>query len=191
MYELLKARRSIRKFQDKQVEKEKLDTILKCALLAMPSSRRSQPWEFVAVTDRELLQKLSTCREHGAEFLAGAPAAVVVLADLEKSDVWIEDAVIAAIIMQLAAQSLGLGYAGFRSGRGLLLPAHRRKNISEISCTYRAGSKSSASSGLVTRRKKSRPMLKPGCCCKSSTITAINCRGKGGKRGAPPSDKRV
>lgn len=108
MYELLKARRSIRKFQDKQVEKEKMDTILKCALLA-PSSRRSQPWEFVAVTDRELLQKLSACREHGAEFLAGAPAAVVVLADPEKSDVWIEDAVIAAIIMQLVAQSLGLG----------------------------------------------------------------------------------
>ena len=108
MYELLKARRSIRKFQDKQVEEGKLDTILKSALLA-PSSRRRQPWEFIAVTDRELLQKLSTCRTYGAEFLAGAPAAVVVLANPEKSDVWIEDAVIAAIIMQLAAQTLGLG----------------------------------------------------------------------------------
>jgi len=108
MYELLKARRSIRKFQDKQVEDDKLDTILKCALLA-PSSKGRQPWEFIVVTDRELLQKLSACKEHGAKFLAGVPAAVVVLADPEKCDVWVEDASIAAIIIQLAAQSLGLG----------------------------------------------------------------------------------
>jgi nitroreductase len=108
MYELLKARRSIRKFKDKQLEQEKLDTILKSALMA-PSSRGRRPWEFVVVTDRELLQKLSNCREYGAGFLAGAPAAVVILADPEKCDVWIEDATITAIIMQLIAQSLGLG----------------------------------------------------------------------------------
>jgi len=108
MYELLKARRSIRKFQKKQLEQDKLDTVLKSALLA-PSSRRRRPWEFVAVTDQELLRKLSNCREYGASFLAGAPAAVVVLADPEKCDVWVEDATIAAIIMQLVAQSLGLG----------------------------------------------------------------------------------
>ena len=63
MYELLKARRSIRKFQDKQVEGDKLDTILKCALLS-PSSRGRQPWEFIVVTDQKLLQKLSACKEH-------------------------------------------------------------------------------------------------------------------------------
>lgn len=108
MYELLITRRSIRKFQDRPVEREKLDTILKCALMA-PSSKKSQPWDFVVVTDRELLQELSTCRAYGADFLAGVPVAVVILADPEKSDVWIEDAVITAIIMQLAAQSLGLG----------------------------------------------------------------------------------
>lgn len=108
MYELLKARRSIRKFQKKQLEQDKLDTILKSALLA-PSSKGRRPWEFVAVTDQELLQRLSNCREYGASHLAGAPAAVVVLADPEKCDVWVEDATIAAIIMQLVAQSLGLG----------------------------------------------------------------------------------
>ncbi len=106
-YELLKSRRSIRKFQSGEVEEEKSDLILKSALLA-PSSRAIRPWEFIAVTDRELLKKLSGAREHGSDFLAGAPLAIVVLADPEACDVWVEDASIVSIIMQLSAQSLGL-----------------------------------------------------------------------------------
>ncbi|WHH61095.1 nitroreductase family protein [Petroclostridium sp. X23] len=108
LYELLKGRRSIRKFQDKEVEKDKIDTILKSALLS-PSSRARKPWEFIAVTDKELLRKLSQCREHGSVFLAGAPLGIVVIADSEKCDVWIEDSSIASIIIQLSAQSLDLG----------------------------------------------------------------------------------
>ena len=72
MYELLKNRRSIRVFQDRAVEQEKIDILLKSALLA-PSSRRRRPWEFIAVTDKGLLQQLAQCREHSSEFLAGAP----------------------------------------------------------------------------------------------------------------------
>ena len=106
-YDLLKSRRSIRKFQDREVEKEKTDAILKGALLA-PSSRARRPWEFVAVTDRELLKKLSESREHGSQFLAGAPLGIVVVADPEACDVWVEDASIAAIIIQLSSQSLDL-----------------------------------------------------------------------------------
>ena len=106
-YDLLRLRRSIRKFQNREVEKEKIDTILKSALLA-PSSRAKRPWEFIAVTDRELLKKLSGCREHGSEFLAGAPLGIVVVADPEACDVWIEDASITSIIIQLSAQSLDL-----------------------------------------------------------------------------------
>ncbi|HHW49187.1 MAG TPA: NAD(P)H nitroreductase [Clostridiaceae bacterium] len=107
-YDLLKSRRSIRKFQDKKVEEEKIDIILKSALLS-PSSRSRRPWEFIVVTDKELLKKLSRCREHSSSFLAGAPLGIVVIADPEACDVWIEDASIASIIIQLAAQSLGLG----------------------------------------------------------------------------------
>lgn len=108
MYELLKARRSIRKFQNKEIEKEKIDAILKSALLS-PSSRSLRPWEFVVVTDKKILQELSKCREHSAGFLAGAPVGIVVIADPEKCDVWVEDASIASIIIQLAAHKLGLG----------------------------------------------------------------------------------
>ncbi len=107
IYDLLKSRRSIRKFQNREVEKEKRDTILKSALLS-PSSRAIRPWEFIAVRDGELLKKLSGCREHGSQFLSSAPLAIVVIADHEASDVWVEDASIAAIIIQLSAQSLGL-----------------------------------------------------------------------------------
>ena len=107
LYDLLKARRSIRKFQNREVEKEKLNTILKSALLS-PSSRARRPWEFIAVTDKDLLKKLAECRQHGSQFLAGAPLGIVVIADPEACDVWIEDASIASIIIQLSAQSLGL-----------------------------------------------------------------------------------
>lgn len=107
-YDLLKSRRSIRKFQDKQVEKEKIDTILKSALLS-PSSRGRRPWEFIVMSDKEILQKLSKCREYGSQFLADAPLGIVVIANSESNDVWTEDASIAAIIIQLSSQSLGLG----------------------------------------------------------------------------------
>jgi nitroreductase len=106
-YELLKSRRSVRKFESREVEREKVDIILKSALLA-PSSRARRPWEFISVTDRGLLQKLSECREHGSGFLAGAPLGIVVAADPEACDVWVEDTSIASTIIQLSAQSLGL-----------------------------------------------------------------------------------
>ena len=106
--EILKSRRSIRKFQNKEIEKEKIDIILKSALLS-PSSRAIRPWEFIAVTGSELLRQLSLCREPGPKFLAGAPLAIVVIADKDSSDVWIEDTSIASAIIQLTVQDLGLG----------------------------------------------------------------------------------
>ncbi|MHB8064811.1 MAG: nitroreductase family protein [Ruminiclostridium sp.] len=108
LFDILRSRRSIRKFQDKEVEKEKVDVILKSALLA-PSSRSIRPWQFIAVTDAELLLQLSQCREPSPQFLAGAPLAIVVIADKDSSDVWIEDTSIAATIIQLIVQDLGLG----------------------------------------------------------------------------------
>jgi len=108
MLDLLKRRRSIRKYKDKEIEPELIEQILKAGLLA-PSSRSLRPWEFVVVTDRQKLKTLSSCRGGSSYFLANAPLAVVVAADPEKCDVWVEDCSIAAIIMQLTAHSLGLG----------------------------------------------------------------------------------
>lgn len=108
LFDKLKTRRSIRKFENKEVEKEKIDIILKSALLA-PSSMSRKPLQFIAVTDAELLQKLSLCREPAPRYLAEAPLAIIVIADKGASDVWVEDASIASTFMQLVAHDLGLG----------------------------------------------------------------------------------
>jgi nitroreductase len=105
---LIQQRRSIRKFEPQPVEFEKVEKLVEAALRA-PSSMGSNPWEFVIVTDRSVLEKLSKAKPHGATFLQNAPLAVVVCANPEKSGVWVEDASIAAVFIQLAAESLGLG----------------------------------------------------------------------------------
>jgi nitroreductase len=105
---LVKKRRSIRQYLDKPVEKEKIELLIEAALRS-PSSRGFNPWEFIVVTDRDLLAKLSKAKPHGASFLKNAPLGIVVCADPEKCDVWVEDASIASILLHLAAESLGLG----------------------------------------------------------------------------------
>jgi nitroreductase len=109
MLELLRSRRSIRKYEDKPLSKEQVDTLLKAALLA-PSSKARRPWEFIAVTDKEILAKLAKSRQQGSSrFLDGAALAVVVIADKDKSEIWIEDASIAATVLHLTAHSMDLG----------------------------------------------------------------------------------
>ncbi len=105
---LLRKRRSIRKFQPVLVPSEKVDKLVE-AMLRSPSSRGFDPWDFVVVTDSELLKQLSRAKEHGSSLLDGAPLAIVVCANPQISDVWIEDCSIAALIVHLAAESLGLG----------------------------------------------------------------------------------
>lgn len=108
MIELLRARRSIRKYTDKSIEPEKI-AILKEAALRSPTSRNKHPWEFIFVDDGELLRQLALSKPHGARFLQGAALGIVVCADGEKSDVWTEDCSIASILVQMVAQSIGLG----------------------------------------------------------------------------------
>ena len=83
-------------------------TFLTAALMST-SYKRSNCWQFIAVDDKETLEKLSHCKEMGAAFLAEAALAIVVMADPLASDVWIEDAAIASIMIQLQAEDLGLG----------------------------------------------------------------------------------
>jgi nitroreductase len=106
--ELLRNRRSIRKFKDQPVEQEKIDTLIE-AVLRSPSSSGLTPWNFFVITANEKIAELARAKTHGSSFLAGAPLAIVVCADPEKSDVWIEDASIAALILHLEAEDLGLG----------------------------------------------------------------------------------
>jgi len=108
MIELLRNRRSIRKYTYKTIEPEKIE-ILKEAVLRSPSSRNFDPWEFIFADDREILKQLALCKPHGAKFLEHAALGIVIYADEQKSDVWIEDCSIASILVQMVAQSIGLG----------------------------------------------------------------------------------
>ena len=108
MIEILRARRSIRKFTTEKIDPSAVNSIIEAALRA-PSSRGINPWEFILVDDPETCIRLSKAKQYGSEFLKNAPLAVVVCADSTKSDVWVEDCSIAAIIIQLTALSLNLG----------------------------------------------------------------------------------
>lgn len=106
--ELIRQRRSTRKFTSEELTQEEVVTLLKAALMS-PTSKRSNCWQFIAVDDKETLTKLSHCKDQSAGFIADAALAIVVTADPLTSDVWIEDASIASAFIQLQAQDLGLG----------------------------------------------------------------------------------
>lgn len=105
---MLFERHSIRKYKSQPLPGEDVKQILEAGLLA-PSSKSSRPWEFVCVEDAEMLVKLAECKPAGARPLAGAKLAVVICADPEKSDVYVEDCSVAASYMQLQATALGIG----------------------------------------------------------------------------------
>ena len=66
---------SVRKYEDRPVEPEKVEKILRAAMAA-PSARNQQPWEFFVVTSKEKIQELSQCSQY-ASFLKDAPLAIV------------------------------------------------------------------------------------------------------------------
>jgi nitroreductase len=82
MLELIKKRQSDRRYNDKPVEKEKLDRILEAGRLA-PSACNAQPWKFIIVTDPVLIKKLAeaaSARLLGMNtFVAQAPLLIVVV----------------------------------------------------------------------------------------------------------------
>ena len=108
MLEILKSRRSIRKYKDTPIEKDKIDKIIKSALLA-PSSMNKKPVELIVVNEKSTLEKLEKCKNMGTLALKTSPVAIVVIGDSSISDVWIEDASIVSTLIQLEAESLGLG----------------------------------------------------------------------------------
>ena len=101
-------RRSIRKYEARAVEKEKIEQILQAGL-ASPSSKHLNPWEFVVVTDHDVLCCLSDCKTYGSALLQNSPLGIVVCVDGTGTDTWQCDGSIAALNMLLCAEDLGLG----------------------------------------------------------------------------------
>lgn len=104
---ILNSRRSVRKFSPVKVEREKLERIAQMALQA-PSSRNTRSTRLVIVEQKEILEKLSTMRDYGAAFMKDAAAAILVVGDKEASDLWLDNCVITATILQLAVVDEGL-----------------------------------------------------------------------------------
>lgn len=108
MINLLRTRRSIRKYRKEAVDPRSLE-IIKEALLRCPSSRGMHHRAFYFVVDRDLLAGVSKVRQNASRFIGEAAVGIVVCGDETKSDVWVEDCTIAGIVAQLTAHSLGLG----------------------------------------------------------------------------------
>ena len=106
--DIVQKRRSIRKFTEEPLTAEQVQLILRAALMS-PTSKSTRAWHFYVVDDKEMLERLSQCKSAGADFVKDAPFAVVVCMDTEQTDVWVEDASIAAVTMQYQATDLGLG----------------------------------------------------------------------------------
>lgn len=108
LLELMRKRRSVRRYTGEKIADESLEKILQAGLLA-PSSRAIYPAEFVVTRDKAALEKLSECKLGSAAMLKDADAAVVVTGDRSKSDAWIEDCSLSMMLMELEASALGIG----------------------------------------------------------------------------------
>lgn len=108
MIELLKKRRSTRTFDQRPINDAQIEEINIAAFLSA-SSRDRKPWHIIWVKNSTIKEKLSICRSHGASFLKTSPLIAIIVADTEKSDVWIEDCSILSWTIQLQVESMGLG----------------------------------------------------------------------------------
>ena len=113
VFEAVKTRRSIRKYQDRNVEQEKIKKILESARLS-PSACNNQPWHFIVVSEKTARQSLFPA--YPREWFAKAPVIIVACVMPEASWIrkdgeayWKVDAAIAVQDMVLVAHELGLG----------------------------------------------------------------------------------
>lgn len=112
--ELVKMRHSVRNYENRAVEKEKLDYIMECVRLA-PSAVNFQPWKFAVITDADRLSQLK--KAYPREWIENVPCMIVACANHEES--WHRksdgkdhadiDVAIAVEHLCLAATEQGLG----------------------------------------------------------------------------------
>ena len=107
-YELILNRKSTRSFQEKSIEKEKIE-ILKKAVLLAPTGKRKNHWDFIFIENKSTLHQLASSKTYGSRLIEKTALAVVIIGDPAISDIWIEDCSIASILLQLQAQELNLG----------------------------------------------------------------------------------
>jgi len=108
--EAILGRRSIRKYTDKAVPEPVINQLLEAGMSA-PSAGNQQPWHFIVINEREILEKVTEFHPY-AEMLKEANVAICVCADvnLEKhKGYWVQDCSAATENILIAATALGLG----------------------------------------------------------------------------------
>jgi len=110
--EVILRRTSIRDFTGASVDKNILDTILRAGMAA-PSAKNIQPWNFICIIDRKILNQLAGGLPY-ARMLYKSAAAVIVCGtpdkeDKELNDYWVQDCSAATENILLAVEALGLG----------------------------------------------------------------------------------
>jgi len=104
-FEAIENRRSVRKHEPKTISKEIIEKLINTARLA-PSAINIQPWEFIAVTNTETLNKIADITDHG-KFIANAPLCIAIFC--RDTKYYLEDGSAAVENILIAATALGLG----------------------------------------------------------------------------------
>jgi nitroreductase len=109
---VIHSRKSVRQYTDQKVSREQLETLVRAGMAA-PTAMNRQPWAFIAIDSREILDSLAA-ELGGNKILLGAPSAIVVCGDLNKAvpslpDYWVQDCSAATQNILLAAEGIGLG----------------------------------------------------------------------------------
>ncbi|MDP8263338.1 MAG: nitroreductase family protein [Candidatus Ancaeobacter aquaticus] len=103
--EIIKKRRSVRKYSGVPVTREEIESIIEAARYA-PTARGVQPWEFIVVTNTDILKKIAEIAEYG-KFIAQAKACIAVYC--RDTKYYLEDGCAATENILVAAASLGIG----------------------------------------------------------------------------------
>jgi nitroreductase len=106
LIDVIKGRRSIRKYQDKPIPADTLREVLDCARLA-PTAINVQPWLIGCVTDKTLLERLANTTDHG-KFIKGSAACFAVFCE-KGQKYYLEDGCAATMSIILAAAAKGIG----------------------------------------------------------------------------------
>ena len=101
------ARRSVRSYTRRQATEQELRELLEAAMAA-PSANNRQPWQFIAIRSRAILDELAAVHPYG-KMLAKASIAIVVCGDPSVSDWWVQDCSAATENILIAAAGIGLG----------------------------------------------------------------------------------
>ncbi len=108
LLKFLKDRRSIRSFQDKAISEKEIEMILEAGRWT-PSASNRQPWEFIVIQNKEILEKIAKTAFYG-NFMKGIPVAIAIVAKIKTSPKWyLIDTSLVSMNMMLMAWSLGIG----------------------------------------------------------------------------------